>query len=154
MKIRSLYAGQLLIEAVIAFGIVALVLVALLQLSNASVSNSGEANRQAVATNFATEGVQWIKGQRITGSGGWSEFALHCGSTDNCSKTNICLNQLSWSANCTTNPTIPGTEFNRRLSLLGETVGTKHQITATVTVSWWENGRQSSAKQWFVFVNR
>ena len=149
------FSGQALVEAVVAFAIVMVVLVALLQLSGRSISNSGESSRQAVATNYATEGLQWVKNQRLNLI--WNDFEAKCG-TIPCTASNLCLNVLSWAADCVTDPQISGTEYDRRLELVGAMVGvapnTRAQLTATVTVRWIEAGRTVTAKQTSVFVER
>ena len=138
------YFGQAMIEAVVAFAVVMVVLVALLQLSNRSVTNSGEASRQALATSYATEGLQWLKREKIINS-----FEII---TENCPSgtCNICFNNLEWDDDCLV-LNISGTEFIRTLKLENPAPG---QITATVTVSWPEAGRTASSRQSFTFVNR
>ena len=149
-KIR-LKTGQALVEAVAAFAIVMIVLVGLLQLSNRSVTNSGEASRQALATTYVTEGLQWVKDQRLSG---WPGFKAYCGNTIPCSHT-YCLNQLTWSVSGTcTSGNVGNTEYQRLLQLNGANPLGKDEITATVTVSWEEAGRMVTARQTFTFVDR
>ncbi len=140
-------SGQAIIEAVLAFSIVMVVLVALLQLSNKSVTTSGAASRQALATSYVTEGLQWLKQFRAD-----KGFGKDGGLLSKCMPGSVCtyhLNDLDWTNSAT--PNIPGTEYNRNLVMDSQTA---NQVVATVSVSWQETGRTATAKQVFIFVNR
>lgn len=146
-----------MVEAAIAFGVVVVVLVALLQLSNRSVNNSGTASRQALATAYVTEGLQWVKQERTNvAADGFAGLVKRCGPIvgPTCGAA-FCLNQLGWNSGaCAAGSTIPGTEYARNLTLVGGDSGGKFQLTATVTVSWWEDSRMVTADQSFIFVER
>lgn len=155
MVYKSNVSGQAMVEAVMAFGVAVVILVALLQLSNRSVGTSGVASRQALATAYVTEGLQWVKQQRTSDSGdGFKGLQEKCGPAVPTCVEYYCLNQLGWYLTCGTDVTIPGTEYDRRLILTGENLDGKFQITATVVASWWETGRQMTAKQAYTFVDR
>jgi hypothetical protein len=140
-----------------AFAITVMVLVGLLQLSTRSVNNSGLSNRQSLATNYANEGMQWVKEQKNILNFEKLKIKCNIGVFPNCTGA-YCLNTLGWNTGTCGSSTIGTTEFTRNLAISGSTVTangiTKNQITATVSVTWNESGRSSSSHQTFIFVDR
>jgi Tfp pilus assembly protein PilV len=147
MRKRS---GQALIEAVVAFAIAMVALVSLLRLSNRAVGNSGQSSRQAVATSYATEAINYLKGIKTKG---YPELIAQISPTP-CSSfpcNGLCLNDITtWPPpqNCST--TTLGTEYDRT----GDFSLVSGGLQVTVKVEWNEDGKLFSAKQTYIFVNK
>jgi hypothetical protein len=142
--------GQMIIEAMIAFAVTMVALVALLELSNRSVSNSGLANRNAVATAYTDEGINWVRQQHDGMS--WASFfglssvmgIIYCLPSANIPP----FDPPTWPAPgaCGGGDEIPGTIYTRELVM---TNGTKTDneglpqtyVQANIKITWSESSR-------------
>ncbi len=127
--------GQALLEAIVAFGVVALVLVALISAITVSLANAQYARNKAQATKYAQEAIEWLHQQRDTQTTGWSGFYTKAGAT-------YCVNNLSnyssmTASSCSTNMT--GTIFEREMTLTGNVASDK--VTALINVTWTQGAR-------------
>ena len=64
MKSQS---GQSLFELVVAIAISALIIVAMVSLAVNSIQNSNFAKNKALASSYAQEAMEWLRGQRDSG---------------------------------------------------------------------------------------
>lgn len=131
----------MLVEAMVAIGVAITILVAIVSLSRRSVSNSGQASRQSLATNYASEMVDWLKKE----SKDWEIFKTKASVLG----TVYCFNTTSWpgaSGGCAAGLTIGGTEFVREVTLVDATA-TVDRITAKVEIKWQEGSRQEVVVQ-------
>lgn len=147
--------GQAVVEVLIGVGIAAVALLALIQVATKSVSNSGLAKRQAVATAFAVEGMEWVKSRRQIEP--WS--AMYNRDPAGGGSSIFCLNAMpanlaSLSSACS--GTIGTTEFTRRVTFTSAVVtppaGGNEQVTVVAEVSWYEGGRLTSSRQETYFL--
>lgn len=122
--------GQMLLEMVVAVGVVTVALTVLVQVVSKALSLSGSAKFQTEATGYATEAMEWIKGQRVVG---WA----------NIDKNNTyCLETLSWVAGTCSGYNLGGKY--KREAIINNTAG---YVTAEVDVKWQESGRTPKASQ-------
>lgn len=143
----------MIVEVMIGFGVVIVAMVALLQLSNKSVGNSGAAERQSQSTRYATEGLDWVKGQQQ--ELGWTEF-LALAAPDSSPPRRYCLNDLSWThtGSCGTGTTIANSEFTRNLEMSYSTDGAtgKNIVNVQLVVSWYEGDRMATTNRTYQFT--
>ena len=134
--------GQVIVEIMIAFAVMVVAVVALVSAVTKSVSNSGVSKRQSAATAYATQGMEWVRGQRdVLGWGGTGGFYAKAGA--------FCLNRLAWNSRpCVL---IAGTEFTRIVNI-SQVVGDVQQIQAVVTVTWVESARTQTTSQTTFFT--
>jgi hypothetical protein len=143
--------GQMIIEAMIAFSVSMVALVALLQLSNRSAANSGLANRSAIATAYADEGINWVKQQRKNMT--WDAFLAAAQGGGH----SYCLMSPPFSftlGGC--NPTgneITGTIYTRNLTMTTGIRNSKVFIGANVTITWPEGNRTKTVQRRSEFFN-
>jgi Tfp pilus assembly protein PilV len=125
--------GQSLFEVVVAMGVIAMVIVALVLMSSLSVRNSNFARNKTLATRFAEEGVEWLRGERD------ADFALFETRSLTTGKT-YCLINLDWSksGSCASGDVIPpATIFKREVLLTTSTLPDGSPVVEVkVTVSW------------------
>jgi len=123
-KIKS---GQSLIEAIVAMAVALLIISGLVSAVIIAVKNSQFARNQSLATQYASEGLEWIRSQR---DNSWTIFYSKAETT-----TTYCLNTLSWlsSSQCGSSDYALGGHFKRqaRLSTVDLT-----KIWVIMTVSW------------------
>lgn len=119
--------GQSLFEVVFALAITALILTGVVSLSAMTIRNSDYSKNNALATKYAQEAVEWLRGQRDTD---WTTFYTHSGTTP----VVTCLGTspiTSWGGSCT----ISGTVFSRSVTLTTDSANLDI-IEAMITVSW------------------
>ena len=87
---RTSTRGMSLLEILLALGVVAMVLVAMVKIAVLSVGSSTYARQQAVATRYATEGLEWVRSQRDRL--GWDLFYDKISSRS----FGYCLSTLDW----------------------------------------------------------
>lgn len=127
--------GQILLELLVAIGVIVVTLVAIAQVSTKALSNSSFSNHQSVATGYSIAGMEWIRSQKDLG---WV----------NINKTGTyCLNSLAWNSSCT-----PIANIYTRTAVLSQIPG--GQVQVVVTVKWWEGSKSTaySARQTAVFT--
>lgn len=130
--------GQILVEMLLAFAIMALVLVAMTGIATKSLSNSNFSRSKSQANAYATEGVEWIKGQEKTNG---IDFLVGKSGT-------YCINTLDWNTTGSCVNQITGTGFSREVNISG----TLPQITLVVTVKWTESNKVNTSVQTTVFT--
>ena len=135
-----LRSGQILVELLLALGVMVLSVVTLAQLTTRSVSNAGFSRMQSVASAEATAGMEWVRQQRD--QLGWDVFAQIAGTH--------CINSLAWAAGeCPAGSSITGTILAREVVMSG--TGNPNQRQADVVVKWQEGNRPAAVKQTTVF---
>ncbi len=153
MKLRR---GLALVEVIVGFAITAMGLVAVMRLVSRSTTGAGYANRVTSAGRYATEAMDWIKGQASVM--GWTDFKLKCGAADPCGPVVYCLNTLTWptAGVCVSGAVISGTEFAREVTLTSirdGTTGNVPVVKAEVIIRWREDkSGEQSVKQNYEFV--
>lgn len=134
--------GQAIVELIIAFAVAVVAVVGLVAVATKSVSNSGVSKRQSTATAYATQGMEWVRGQRdVLGWGGAGGFYAKAGT--------FCLNTLAW--NSMPCAAITGTEFTRTV-VMSQVAGPPQQVQTVVAVTWTESARTLTAGQTTFFT--
>ncbi len=127
-------AGQILLELLVAIGVIVMTLVVIARLSTKALSNSGFSNHQSVATGYSIAGMEWLRSQKDLD---WVNI--------NKSGT-FCLNSLAWNSSCTPIAGIYTRKVDLTIILPGN-----NQVQAVVTVTWSEGTKSYSARQTAVF---
>lgn len=141
--------GQLLVEVLIAISVAMVALVGLIQVSNKSINNAGFARRQAEATTYGSELMEWIVTQKNIS--GWEGFVTH---SSGASGTPYCFTAsppTAWPGigSCTSSNVVvvaspaTTTQYVRQANLITGV----NEILVSVTVTWTEGGRTVSSKQ-------
>lgn len=93
---EKINSGQSLIEAIVAMAVALLIISGLVSAVIVAVKNSQFARNQSLATQYASEGIEWIRSQR---DNNWTNFYLKAGPVNDPYK--YCLNNiiLSWPPN-------------------------------------------------------
>jgi type II secretory pathway pseudopilin PulG len=133
MKNINLQKGQSLYELIVAIGISALVIVGVVSLATSSIQNSTYSKNQSLATVYAQEATEWLRGQRD------ASITIFLANT---AHSPWCLNlePPAWpgsSGACGSTDFISGTTlFKRYVSFIITSPSSKTQIEADVVVSW------------------
>jgi type II secretory pathway pseudopilin PulG len=133
MKKNNLQKGQSLYELVVAIGISALIIVGVVSLATSSIQNSTYSKNQSLATAYAQEATEWLRGQRDASITNFLANAAH---------TPWCLQAEppTWpgsSGGCGSIDFISGTTlFKRYVNFIITSPSGKTQIEADVIVSW------------------
>ncbi|MBU0570048.1 hypothetical protein KKB40_04710 [Patescibacteria group bacterium] len=108
------FRGQSLFEVLFAVAIAAIILVGVVSLSTTSIRNTGYSNNNALATKYAQQAVEWLRGER---DGGFLVFRDRT-----VTSATYCLNEVSLSWNndtgCSNSQFITGTFFLRSVSFI------------------------------------
>lgn len=122
-------SGQSLFEVVVSLAISALVIVALVSLVSNSIKNANFSRNKSLASNYAQEATEWLRGQRDLDVTDFKTHALI---------PTWCFANLNWntSGNCGSNVFITGTQFKRQGTFTTSFVSGKTIVQATVKVSW------------------
>lgn len=116
--------GQTLIEALLAFSILGIILTGIVVSVTSSLNNSGYSKSQTLATQYAQEGIEVLRGIRDSN---YNAFITFSG--------NYCLNKYSSTLVGNNCPTPNVDTFIRTVSI--EQSGCTASVAkATVTVSW------------------
>ncbi len=126
---KNLEKGQSLFEAIVALAISALIIVAVVSLVSNSIRNSSFSRNKTLASRYAEQATEWLRGQRDSDITTFSNNAL---------TSTWCINNLSWaqSGACGGSDVIQGTPFSRQVLFSINTVGGKDVIEADVIVFW------------------
>lgn len=129
MKSKNLEKGQSLFEAIIALAISALIVVAVVALVASSIRNSSFSRNETLASRYAQQATEWLRGQRDADITTFSSNVL---------TTAWCINDLSWarSGSCGSSDFITDTKFSRQVNFSVTTVGGKDVVGADVIVYW------------------
>lgn len=140
--------GQTLFEVVVAVSVAVLVITGILTAIVLSSANAEFARRQAEATRYAQEAIEWLRAERDRG---WSSFASRAQTPAWCLKT------LSWDTQVPCRPNdsddmIADTSYWREVRF--ERIN-DNQYGVTVTVSWQDaKGRRHSSRLETRLVNK
>lgn len=132
MQITNQERGQSLFELVIAIAISALIIVAMVSLATNSIKNSIYSKNKALASSYAQQATEWLRGQRDSNIDSFLTFTL---------TPKYCLEDLGdpkVGLNCTN--TIANTVFKRWVTFTTSSPSGKTVIEADVTVSWTDSG--------------
>lgn len=146
---RGLNRGQTLVEAIIAFGVAAIILVALVAATTMALSRIQFANHQSQARSFAQEGLEWVRGERDKG---WDDFVgqASSGGQTYCLNTNP-LTDWPSSGNCDATDFSLGGLFKREAVLTimdpPPAIPPNQKVQAQITVSWQESGQTHKSEQ-------
>lgn len=121
--------GQSLFEVMIALAISTIIIVSLVSLVSSSIRNSTFSRNKTLASRYAQEATEWLRGQRDL-----DQMIF---------KTNTqtpawCLKDLTWNASgpCSSGDQIAGTPFTRHVNFASSSVNGKTIIQAEIIVSW------------------
>jgi len=133
--------GQSLIEVLFSLSIVLLVIVALVRATTVSMKGSDFSKNQTLATKYAQEAIEWIRGERDRS---WNEIWSRTDST-------FCLNfdpPTSWPgpSSCGSDFDLKGGKFKREAILTTVTKGTITEIEVKVIVTWQDAGGDHDAQ--------
>jgi len=122
-------SGQSLFEVVVALAISALIIVTLVSLVSNSIQNATFSKNKALATSYAQEATEWLRGQRDTDVNTFEANAL---------TPTWCLQDLSWrnTGSCDTGEEIASTPFTREVNFTVDTVSGKTVVEADIYVFW------------------
>lgn len=139
--------GQSFVELIAALVVVSIALTALVGLVTKSIANSTFTRNKTLATNYAEETMEWLRGQRDLG---WStSFYARTGS-------NWCLVSLSWTSGgthtgtCGATEVVTGTIFRRELTFTRVNAST---VNATVSLKWTDSIGTHEAASTTTFTN-
>lgn len=159
MARARLVKGQMMVEVVVAFTVMVIAMVAILQLSKRSVRSSGGANRAAVATSLADEGMDWIRNEENVH--GWDWLRGKGAVADDGSAVEYCLSTSPpvWGSagGCGAGDTL-GTEYQRYFFISGAAqvmpapTPAKRVIEINMTVEWQEGSRTQKTDRYYQFV--
>jgi type II secretory pathway pseudopilin PulG len=133
-KYRSLDAGQSLFEVVVAIAISAIVIVTIVSLVTNSIRNSTFSKNQSLASSFAQQATEWLRGKRDENVGLFV--------TKTATSTTWCLDSLPddltavRATPCLEDNVIVNTNFIREVKFATTNPDGKTLIEADVTVSW------------------
>lgn len=142
--------GQSLFEVIVALGIVALVIIALISLSSSSVSNTSFSKNQTLASRYAQEAIEWVRGQRDSG---WNAFNTWVNAAPLTSER--CLPTLATSPvigacqQSVPGHYVSGTPFRRSIKFTDDSAGLGANQVAylvEVTIRWEEKGTTREVK--------
>jgi len=118
--------GQGLFEVVLALAVAALIMVAIVALATVSIRNASFSRNQSLATRYAQEAVEWLRGERDKD---WDAFNAYAASGTWCLKE-LAFNDLGA---CSQSEVIAGTNFRREATL---TIIDSANIDTEVKVYW------------------
>lgn len=126
--------GQSLFELVVAIAISALIIVAIVSLVTNSIQNSNYSKNKALASTYAQQATEWLRGQRDKDV---SIFMTHAEIPTWC-LMDISTDLKGWSKSgaCGSGDFIDGTPFTRQASFGITTQNGKNVVEADVSVSW------------------
>lgn len=121
--------GQSLFEVLVALTISVLVIVTLVSLVNTSIRNTTFSKNKTIASRYAQEATEWLRGQRDSDTANFRSRAL---------TATWCLRDLNWSqsGSCGATGQITGTPFTRQVSFISNVISGKSVIEANVSVTW------------------
>ena len=122
--------GQSILEVVFATAVIVLIIVGIVSLASNSISDAIFSRSQTLATKYAQEAMEWLRGQKDKD---WEEFFLHA----TYGGTLYCINSLSWGTpgRCDSDTYIEETNLSREMTLeLVDESGS--EVEAVVTVFW------------------
>ena len=151
--------GQSLFEVVVALAISALVIVALVSLTTNSIRTSTYSKNNSLATTYANQAIEWLRGQRDSNIAIFRTKAQALQTSPG-----GCFNSFptiwnNWPttapANCPAPTTIAGTPFVRRIKFTITTipVSLKTLVQADVTVSWTDSQGKHTVTSATVFTD-
>ncbi|OGM28436.1 hypothetical protein A2962_04745 [Candidatus Woesebacteria bacterium RIFCSPLOWO2_01_FULL_39_61] len=131
----KVYSGQSLFEVLFSVAIASILLIGVVSLAATSVRNTSFSLNNALATEFAQEGSEWIRQYR---DADWDEFKSH---SSGGAGSNWCINSLpypppAWGlpSSCGT-ATITGTIFTRDINLTDDAINAG-LVEVTISVNW------------------
>jgi type II secretory pathway pseudopilin PulG len=137
--------GQSLFEVVVALAISAMIVVAIVSLATVSIRNSSYSKNQSVASSYAQQATEWLRGQRDKDIAVFvqkaSEDVPPSESTTYCLSDNLAVDLASRTPSSSCSDPITGTPFVRLVKLTPSTEtpqpgDVKNFIEADVIVSW------------------
>lgn len=120
-------SGQSLFEVVLALGVVTVIIVSLVLLASNAIRNSRFSRNKTLATQYAQEATEWMRGERDLDFDDFSDHAVL--------STTYCLQTLSWDkfSACSSSDTVADTVLIREVAL---TIDSPTQIQVDVVVFW------------------
>lgn len=120
--------GQSLFEVVIAIGVIGIIIAGVVSLAAGSIRNSTFSRNNSLATRYAQEAIEWMRGER---DADWVTFYNRATVAGNM----YCLDSLSWAKArpCNAGEYIAGTILTRRVIF---TPVPTLEVEAEVTVLW------------------
>jgi hypothetical protein len=126
---RTEVRGQSLFEVVLALAVIALIVIGVVALATNSIKNTTFSKNKTLATKYAQEANEWLRGQRDENISIFRSRVV---------TPFWCLPDLNWGIKnpCSAEDVVPQTLFVRNLSFLSSVEANKLIITATITVAW------------------
>lgn len=123
--------GQSLFELVIAIAISAIIIVALVSLAANSIRDATFSKNKTLASRYAQETTEWLRGQRDAGNAAFFDTYAIPGRV-------FCFQNLAWTVSgaCTSNDTISQTPFIREVSFPVCNSCPAGLVEVDVTVTW------------------
>ena len=134
MKNKFNIKGQSLYEVVIAFFMMSVIIVGVVILATNSITNSSFSKNKTLASRYAQEATEWLRGQR---DAGMDEFIAKI--IPPVETYTYCLDTLSWSntGTCSNSEFITGsTIFKREVVLRKIIYSGKNIIEVDISVIW------------------
>lgn len=121
--------GSSMFEVVLALGVMTIIVVGVIILTLFSVRNASFARDKNLASKYAQEAIEWLRGQRDQNI---SNFLIIAQSPE------YCLDQLSFNnvGSCDQTEFIQGTKFVRSLTFEKSLSMGKNIVNAKIIVSW------------------
>ena len=151
----QIQTGQSLFEVVVALSICALVIVVLVSLATSSIRTSTYSKNNSLATAYAGEAIEWLRGQRDTDmttfrTKAWA-LITSPGGCFNTFPTTFATWPTSSPVTCPSPTTIAGTSFVRRILFKPTFVSGKNLMEADVTVTWTDSQGEHTVTSATVF---
>ena len=122
--------GQSLFEVVIALGVVTLITVGIVILTINSIRNSTFSKNKTLASKYAQEAIEWVRGEREKNSSEFLDNVVYGGGV-------YCLDDLSWTnVGVCVDEYIAGTNLTREVLFTTSLLSGKNITEAQVVVSW------------------
>ena len=120
--------GQSLFEVVIAVGVIGIIIAGVVSLAASSIRNSTFTRNNSLATRYAQEAIEWMRGER---DADWVIFRSYAEVAGNM----YCLDTLSWAdaRSCNSGEYISGTILTRKVIFSSIT---PTAVSADVSVLW------------------
>lgn len=118
--------GQSILEVVFATAVMVLIMVGIVSLASNSISDAIFSRNQTLATKYAQEAMEWVRGRRDEN---WDDFYLRATSGT------FCINTLSWGTpgRCGSDTYINETNLTREMTLR---LVDESEVEVEVTVFW------------------
>lgn len=124
-------SGQSLFEIVLALAITTLIIISIVSLTSTSIRNTTFSKSKTLASRYAQEATEWLRGERDTDFSAFETRTL---------TPLYCLPSLTWSSAtigaCTSGQEIANTPFRREVAFTSSVINGKTLIQVSIRVYW------------------